>query len=456
MSTSTSPPVVAARTTSPRLTLAVIVTCQLMIVLDSTVMFVALPSIQAGLGFSPAGLSWVQNAYLLTFGGLLLLGGRAGDILGRRQLYVAGILVFTAASLAGGLAQTAGWLLAARIVQGVGGAMAAPGALALINTNFLEGPARTRAIGIYSTVAGSGSAVGMIVGGLITSVASWRWALFINVPIGIAIAVVAPMAIRETTRRPGRFDLAGALTATLGLAGLVYGFIRATGAGWGDAGTVGAFVAGVLLLAAFVVVEAGAGQPIMPLRLFASRARSVAYVNSMLLPAAMFGAFFFLTQFLQAHLGFTPFQAGLGLLPLPAAMVVVVRLVPRLLPRFGARTMVLTGIPIVLLGDLWLTRITPDSGYLTGVLGPMLLLGVGIGTSFPPISLTVLNGVQPADAGAAAGMMQTLQQAGGAVGLAVLVTVSATGASLGTTFAVSLLFAAGAWIATLFLPRTSR
>jgi len=450
MPTSTSPP--TTTTGNPRLTLVVILTCQLMIILDSTVMFIALPGIQATLGFSPAGLSWVQNAYLLAFGGLLLLGGRAGDILGRRQMYVAGILLFTAASLAGGLAQTAGWLVAARVAQGVGGAMAAPGALALINTNFPEGPARTRAIGIYSAVAGSGAAVGMILGGLITSLASWRWALFVNVPIGIVIAVVAPTVIRETVRRPGRFDLGGAFTATVGMASVVYGFIRVADAGWGDAGTVGAFVAGVLLLGAFVVIEGRVEQPIMPLRLFAQRARSVAYVNSVLLPAAMFGAFFFLTQFLQQQLGFSPLEAGLGLLPLPAAMIVMVRLVPRLLPRFGARTMVLTGVAIVAVADLWLTRITPDSGYLTGVLGPMLLLGVGVGSSFPPTSLTVLNGVRPADAGAASGAMQALQQTGGAVGLAVLVTVSATGASLGTTFAVSLVFALAAWVAALFFP----
>jgi EmrB/QacA subfamily drug resistance transporter len=449
MSTSTSPP----RTANPAVTLAVIVTCQLMIVLDATVMTIALPRIQATLGFTPAGLSWVQNAYMLAFGGLLLLGGRAGDILGRRQVYVTGILLFTLASLAGGFAQTPAWLLTARVAQGIGGALAAPGALALINTNFPEGPARTRAIGIYSTVSGSGAAIGMLLGGLITSVGSWRWALFINVPIGLAIAVTAPMVIRETERRPGRFDVGGALTATLGMAGLVYGFIRAADAGWGDAGTIGSFAASAVLLACFVATEAKVAQPIMPLRLFTDRSRAAAYLIMMLLPAAMFGAFFFLTQFLQRQLRFTPLEAGLGMLPLPAVMIVMVRLVPRLLPRYGPRPLVLAGIGFILGADVWLTQLTPGSQYVTGLLVPMLLLGVGVGTSFPPVSLTILSGVTPADAGAASGAMQTLQQTGGAVGLAVLVTVAATGASLGDTFAVSAVFAAAALLSTFLFPR---
>ncbi|TCO61029.1 MFS transporter [Actinocrispum wychmicini] len=453
MSTSTAPGTSRIRAANPAVTLAIIVTCQLMIVLDATVMVIALPRIQAGLGFSAAGLSWVQNAYMLAFGGLLLLGGRAGDILGRRQVYVTGILLFTAASLAGGLAQSPAWLLTARVVQGVGGALAAPGALALINTTFAEGPARTRAVGIYSTVSGSGAAIGMLLGGLITSVGSWRWALFINVPIGLAIAAAAPLVIRETERRPGRFDLAGALTSTLGMASLVYGFIRAADAGWGDPGTIAALVLAAGLLAGFIATEARVAQPIAPLRLFTERSRAAAYLIMTLLPAAMFGAFFFLTQFLQHQLRFTPLQAGLGLLPLPAVMIVVVRLVPRLLPRYGPKPMVITGIGLVLAADLWLSRLGPDSQYLTGLLVPMLLLGVGVGTAFPPTSLTILNGAGPADAGAASGAMQALQQTGGAVGLAVLVTVAAGGASLGGTFVVSALFAAAALFSTFLFPR---
>jgi EmrB/QacA subfamily drug resistance transporter len=451
MSTSTAPP----RTIAPAITLAVIVTSQLMIILDATVMTIALPKIQADLGFSAAGLSWVQNAYLLAMGGLLLLGGRAGDILGRRRVYVTGVLLFTLASLLGGLAGSPGWLLAARVLQGAGGAMAAPGALALITTTFPAGPARNRAIGVFSLVAGSGAAVGMILGGLIMSVASWRWALFINVPIGLVIAAATPMTVRESDRRPGRFDLTGAVTSTLGTASLVYGFIRAATAGWSGTGTVMAFAAGAALLVAFIVTESRAAQPIMPLRLFASRTRAAAYLNMMLLPAAMFGAFFFLTQFLQRQLAFSPLMAGLALLPLPAMMIVVVRLVPRLQARTGTATLVVSGIALIILADLWLTALSADTTYLTGLLGPTLLLGVGVGASFVPLNTVILNDVPPEESGAASGAMQTLQQTGGAVGLAVLVTVATTASSLGTAFLVSSLFATAALFSTLlFIRRT--
>jgi EmrB/QacA subfamily drug resistance transporter len=450
MSTSMTRP----RASSPALTLTVIVTCQLMIILDTTVMTIALPKIQADLGFSAAGLSWVQNAYLLAMGGLLLLGGRAGDILGRRRVYVTGVLVFTLASLTGGLAGTPGWLLAARVLQGAGGAMAAPGALALITTTFPAGPARTRAIGVYSLVSGSGAAIGMILGGLIMSAASWRWALFINVPIGLAIAVLTPMVVRESERQPGRFDLIGAVTATLGSAGLVYGFIRAATEGWADTGTIIAFTAGLALLAAFIATEARAPQPIMPLRLFAGRTRPAAYLTMTLLPAAMFGAFFFLTQFLQRQLEFSPLVAGLALLPLPATMIVAVRFVPRLITRFGSTPLVLTGTSLIIIAELWLTTLSPATDYLTGLLGPTLLLGVGVGLSFVPLSTAILNDVPPEDAGAASGAMQTLQQTGGAIGLAILVT--ATTSNPGTPFVVSAVFATAALLSTLLFLRRTR
>jgi MFS family permease len=389
-----------AHTTRPGLTLAVIVTCQLMIVLDVTVMTIALPKIQSGLGFSPAGLSWVQNAYLLTFGGLLLLGGRAGDILGRRRVYVTG----------------------------------------------------ARAIGIYSSVSGAGAAIGMIVGGLITSVASWRWALFINVPIGLAIIALVPLVVAETARRPGRFDLVGALTSTLGMTALVYGFVRASENSWGDGITVASFIAAVVLLVAFVVAESRTAQPIMPLRLWASRVRASAFVSMILIPAAMFGAFFFLTQFLQAQLHFTPLAAGLGMLPLPVMIIVVVRYVPRLQQRFGRLPMIVAGLSLVAVADLWLTLLTPGTGYFAGLFGPTLLLGLGVGMSFVPLSLAVLDGVGPDDSGAASGAMQALQQAGGAVGLAVLVSTG----GLSSAFAVSAIFTLFALINNLvFLRRTA-
>ncbi|MEV4313263.1 MFS transporter [Actinocrispum sp. NPDC049592] len=421
-----------------------------MIVLDATVMTIALPKIQADLGFSAAGLSWVQNAYLLTVGGLLLLGGRAGDILGRRRVYVTGVLVFAMASLAGGFAGSAGWLLAARAIQGVGGALAAPGAMALIATTFPAGPRRNRAIGMFSLVSGSGSAIGMILGGLVMSAASWRWALFINVPVGVAIALLAPVVITETVRVPGRFDLAGAVTSTLGSASLVYGFISAATDGWSAAATLVAFAAGVGLLAAFISIESRAAQPIMPLRLFASRTRLAAYSAMLLLPAAMFGAFFFLTQFLQRQLAFSPLGAGLALVPLPAAMIVVVRLMPRLVPLLGRARLVMCGITLIIVADLWLTALTPSTGYFTGLLGPTLVLGVGVGFSFVPLNLTILNDIPPEDAGAASGATQTLQQTGGAIGLAVLVTAAA---DFTTPFIVSTAFAGAALLAIVLFPR---
>ena len=299
---------------------------QLMIILDMTVVNIALPHIQANLHFSATSLSWVLNAYTLTSGGLLLLGGRAGDILGRRRMFVAGISLFTLASLAGGLATTAGLLLAARALQGVGGAFASPAVLALIVTSFPEGRERTRALGIYM--------------GVITEWLSWRWVLFINVPIGLAVVAIAPLFVGETPRLPGRFDLAGALTATAGVTALVYGFIRAAADGWGDHLALAAFGAAVVLLTLFVVTETRARQPITPLRLFTDVSRAGSFIARLLLIAGMFGVFFFLTQFLQKIMGFSPLRAGVAFLPMTFALFGVSRMAPRLMPRLGAKPLI--------------------------------------------------------------------------------------------------------------------
>jgi EmrB/QacA subfamily drug resistance transporter len=406
-----------------RIALAIIVACQLMVILDATVVNIALPSIQSSLGFSPTGLSWVVNAYALTFGGLLLLGGRAGDLLGRRRVFVAGILVFSAASLLGGLAGSAGWLLAARVLQGVGGAIASPTALALISTNFEEGPARNRAFGFYAAVSAAGASFGLLAGGALTSWASWRWVLFVNVPIGVAVAVLAPLFIRESERRPGRFDLAGAVTSTAGMGTLVYGFIHASTAGWGDAVTLAAFAAAVGLLALFVAVELRTPQPITPLHLFADRNRTSAHLTRLLLLAGMFGMFFFLTQFLQDVLGFSPLRAGLAFLPLTVTLFASARAASRLLPRFGARRLTVGGAVLTTLGMAWLAQIGPGSGYPSAILGPMLLIGVGMGFPFVSLTLVALSGVEPRDAGAASSLVNVVQQVGGSLGLAILVTV---------------------------------
>jgi EmrB/QacA subfamily drug resistance transporter len=413
------------RTRHPGISLAVIVACQLMIVLDATVVFVALPKIQQSLHFSATGLSWVSNAYSLAFGGLLLLGGRAGDVLGRRRVFATGIAVFTSASLLGGFATSSGWLLAARAVQGVGAALAAPGALALIAGTFAEGPERNRALSIFSATSSAGASVGLILGGVLTDWASWRWVLFINVPVGVAVLLLTPVFLEETERHRGRLDIAGAVTSVTGMVALVYAFIRAADAGWSDRVTLLAFAAGVLLVA-FVVVESRAEQPVVPLRLFAERARAGSYFDMLLLAAAMFGMFFFLVQFLQNSLGFSPLKAGLAFLPMTGLLFGVARLAPRLVPRFGVRPMMLTGLPFILAGMVWLTRLSTTSGYASGALGPMLLFGLGAGLVFLPLTLTILSGVRREDSGAASGMLQTAQQVGGALGMAVLVSVFGT------------------------------
>jgi EmrB/QacA subfamily drug resistance transporter len=406
--------------------LALVLGAQLMIILDMTVVNIALPSIARGLHFSEPSLSWVLNAYTLTFGGLLLLGGRAGDILGRRRVFIAGIALFTAASLAGGLATSAAWLLAARAVQGVGGAIASPAVLALITASFAEGRERTRALSIYTAVVMGGGSLGLVLGGLITEWVSWRWVLFVNVPIGIAVALTAPAFLPESQRQPGRFDIGGAVASTAGMTSLVYGFIRAASDGWSNRTALGAFAAAIVLLGLFVVNEARARQPITPLRLFADRGRAGSYASRLLIVAGMFGMFFFLTQFVQDILGFSPLRAGLSFLPMTAALFAVSRLSPRLIARFGARTLMVAGLLPVIAGMAWLSRISPGTGYLSGVLGPMLLIGGGMGVAFVPLTMVSLAGVRPQDSGAASSMVNVTQQIGGSLGLAILVTAFST------------------------------
>jgi EmrB/QacA subfamily drug resistance transporter len=396
---------------------------QLMIVLDMTVVNVALPSIARGLHFSAPSLSWVLSSYTLTFGGLLLLGGRAGDILGRRRVFLAGLAIFTAASLAGGLATAAPMLLAARAVQGVGGAIASPAVLAMIVTSFPEGRERTRAIGIFTAVAMGGASLGLVLGGMITQWVSWRWVLFVNVPIGVLVIAIAARILSETPRQPGRFDLAGALTSTAGMTALVYGFIRAAANGWSDRLTVASFTAAAVLLAAFVVTESRSQQPIVPLRLFADRSRAASYLARLLLVAGMFGMFFFLTQFVQEILGFSPLQAGFAFIPMTGALFGMSRIVPRLMPRFGAKPLMVTGLFPVVAGMTWLAQISPTTSYVQGILGPMLLLGIGMGITFVPLTMASLAGVRPEDSGAASSMVNVIQQVGGSLGLAMLVTV---------------------------------
>ncbi|MEV5318548.1 MFS transporter [Streptomyces sp. NPDC052687] len=419
-------PGAARRQGRPGIALTVIAACQLMVVLDATIVNIALPHIQDALEFSTTDLTWVVSAYTLTFGGLLLLGARAGDILGRRRVFTAGILLFTFASLLGGLAQEPCQLLAARALQGVGGAIASPTSLALITTTFAEGPERNRAFGVFAAVSAGGGAIGLLAGGMLTEWLDWRWVLFVNVPIGVLIAVLTPLYINESERHPGRFDIAGALTSTVGMASLVYGFIRAAEEGWRDSVTLTSFGVAVVLLIAFVLTEMRAKEPITPLRMFTDRNRAGTYVIMLSLAAAMFGMFFYIVLFVQNVLGYSPIKAGLAFLPVTVAIVIGVGLSQRFLPVLGPKPFMLAGSALVVVGLVWQTFISPDSSYAGGVLGPMLVFGFGMGLNFVTATVTAVAGVASHEAGAASGLLNATQQVGGSLGLSILTTVFGT------------------------------
>lgn len=395
-----------------------------MVILDNSIIFTGLPRIQTAMRLSPSGLTWVQDAYTLVFGGLLLLGARVGDILGRRRVFVIGLVLFGLASLLVGAAPTDSWLIAARAVQGVGAAILAPSSLALLTANFPEGLARAKAVAAYAAVAGIGASLGLVVGGVLAEVVSWRAGFFLNVPLAFAMVVAARRVLNETPRRGGRFDLLGALCATLGMSALVYGVIASTEAGWTAPSTLAAFVVAAVLLLGLVVNEARVAQPIMPLRLFASRQRAGAYLVRMLCLGAMIGFFFFTTQYLQGVLGFTPLQAGLVFLPMSAVNFAVALGVNRVVRRLGPSAVLVLGVGVTLAGMAWLSRVDAASSYLTAVALPMVLIRIGQGLAFAPMTSAGLAGLDGADAGAASGLVNTFHQLGSALGLAVLTAAS--------------------------------
>jgi EmrB/QacA subfamily drug resistance transporter len=409
-----------------RLVLSLACACQFLGILDASVVNVALPSIRRDLGFTPTGLAWVVNGYLLTFAGFMLLGGRAADLFGHRRMLVAGLFLFSASSLVGGLATAPEVLVAARVTQGSGAAMLAPATLAVINTSFTERHARARAFGAWSASGGVGGMAGAIAGGAIATGLSWRWIFLINVPVGAALIVVAMVSLVGT--RSGRrdpLDLAGAVTGTAGLAAVIYGVMQSAEHGWTSVLVVGPAAAGVLLLVVFTVVEARlASRPMMPLRLF--RVRRLAVGNGMLL---LFGGiaiamWYFTSLFLQNVLGFSALQAGLGQTPAAVTFVVIARLAASLLLRTGVRPLVLAGCGCFVAGFRWLAQAHTDSGYVTGVLGPTLLIAVGIGLTFPTLMAAATADVPEGDAGIVGGMANTASQVGGSLSLAVLVTVA--------------------------------
>jgi EmrB/QacA subfamily drug resistance transporter len=401
------------------LVLAIILTGYLLVLIDVSILMAALPSIRADLGFSDTSLSWAQNAYTLTFGGLLLLGARAGDLLGRRRIFVLGIGVFTAASLAVGLAQSPAWMIAARAVQGIGAAALAPSTLALLATSFPEGRQRSRAMAAYGALAGIGTAAGLIIGGALTETLSWRYGFLLNVPIGLAAMVAAPRVLDETVRHAGRLDVPGALSSTFGAALLVFGIVHSADAGWGDDTTIVAVALGTVLIALFVAGQGRAAQPLMPLRLFADRGRAGAYAARFVFNGVLVSFYFFMTQYLQGVSDYTPLEAGLAFLPVTAAAFVAASVSSRLRNDVAA----VAGVAAMLVGTAWTSRVGADTAYLNGIALAMVVFGAGQGLGLSALTTGGMAGVAPRDAGAAGGLVNVAHHLGGALGLGVLVTV---------------------------------
>lgn len=409
--------------------LAIILVSYVMIVLDNSIVFTGLQKIHQELGFSDAGLSWVSNAYTLTFGGFLLLGARAGDILGRRRMFVAGVVLFSVSSLAIGLAQSPAWLIAARAIQGVGAATLAPSTLSLLQINFPVGPQRTRAISYYAAAGGISASVGLVVGGIFADWLSWRVGFLINVPIGAAVVIATRRCIAETEQHSGRFDLIGALTSTVGMSALVFGIVHAAEAGWSNRLAMQSLSVGLILLALFVLAEWRAKQPIMPLRLFASRERSGAYAARVLFLGANISFFFFTTQFLQGVKGLSPTLTGLAFLPAMIINFVAAMTAPRLIRRIGSARVLAISIAINLIGMAWLSRVSVDTTYLAGLVLPMMLVGLGMGGTLGPLTASGIAGVAPEDAGAASGLVNAAHQLGSSFGLGLLIAVAAAGSA---------------------------
>lgn len=408
--------------------LVIIVASYLMIVVDISIVITGLPRIQAELGFSAAQLSWVTNAYTLTFGGLLLLGARAGDILGRRRMFIAGLSLSTFASGVIGLSQSATMLLGARAVQGVGAAVLAPSTLALLSTHFAEGPARTRALSMYAAAAGIGATLGLVLGGLFADLLSWRAGFFINLPIGVALMVAAKRYIAETATEIGRFDVVGAASSTLGMSALVYGLVRAAEGGWQDSAALAGLGGGALMLAVFIGIERRVGHPVLPLRLLDHRERAGAYAARMLFMAGAVGFWFFSTQFLQGVLHLRPLQAGLAFLPVTLPNFASAIAGPRLARPHGNDSLLLVGLFLGAVGLLWLGQADATASYWLNVAPPMVLIGLGQGLLMGPLTAAGVTGVAQKDAGAASGLVNVAHQLGGALGLGVLVLVFAAAA----------------------------
>lgn len=405
--------------------LTIVVACQTMLVIDASIVNVALPVIRRGLGLSVSQLTWTVNAYTLAFGGLVLVGGRAGDLFGRRRVFIGSLLLFSAASLVGGLALDGAVLFAARAVQGIAAAVAAPNALALLMARFPDGIRRDRALVWYAGASGAGMTLGLMLGGMLTTWLSWRWVFFINVPVGAAIAALAPGVLGQSAPRSGRLDLAGVISGTLAATAIVNGFVLASSDGWSSAWVLASFGAGLALAVAFVMVERRAHDAAVPLGLFRSWPRNGAYLARVVLTAAFGGMLFLLTLFMENALGYSALWTGLAYLPSAASIVITSRTVPRILSRYGPRPALVAGAAMIVIGMAWLDRVTASSQYLTAVLGPTVLFGLGAGLLYVAITQVALAGVAPGDEGVASGVITSMQQVGDSLGVAILVTVYA-------------------------------
>ena len=422
-----SPP----RQVNPWLVLVIACMAQFMVVLDITVVNIALPSVQRGLHFSPANLQWIVNAYTLVFGGFLLLGGRAADLLGRKRLFIAGVIVFTLASMLNGIAQSSGMLIVGRGLQGLGGALVSPAALSIVTTTFSDGEQRTRALGVWSAIAAGGSAVGLLMGGALTELASWRWVFFVNLPVGIVTLAMALRYVPESRVENARrsFDLAGAVTVTTGLIVLVYAIVKAQTYGWGSGRTLGLGAVAVALLATFVAIEHRSKAPLMRLSIFRVRTLAVADTVLLLLASGMFGMFFFASLYIQQILGYSPVKAGLAFLPVTAVIMLGAALAQQGIRRFGVRNVGAVGIAMASAGLFVLTQLPVHGSYVDDLLPGLLPLGLGLGLAFVPITLLGTSGVREQDNGLASGLFNTAQQVGGSLGLAILSTLAASQAA---------------------------
>jgi EmrB/QacA subfamily drug resistance transporter len=417
----------SSRAVNPWIVLVIVGLAQFMVILDATIVNVALPSIQRGLHFSTGTLQWVVNAYTLSFGGFLLLGGRAADLFGRKRLFMAGIILFSAASLLNGLAGSAATLVAGRALQGLGGALVSPAALSVLTTSFREGQERTQALGVWSAIAVGGGAVGLLLGGVLTDLLSWQWVFFVNVPVGIGALLLALWFVpesRATGERRG-VDVLGAISITAGLMVLVYALVNAQQAGWISSQTLGLGAVAVALIAAFVVLEARLRHPLVRLGIFRLRSLSSANVVMLLVAAGMFAMFFFASIYVQEVLGYNPLRAGLAFLPITAGIVVAAALSQLLIKRFGVRAVGVTGMAVAAAGLFMLSRIPVAGSYAGDLLPGLMTMAFGMGLTFVPITLVATTNVDAADAGLASGLLNTSQQIGGALGLAVLSTLAA-------------------------------